>query len=104
MQQRRFGPPVKARPPVLTHDMSGHAVAQAAVCAALDKVLGNASEVGAGSGDEEHVHQLRIGLRRLRTALRELGPLAEGADPACTAADARAALMEIRQAHPFWKT
>lgn len=34
-------------------------------------------------GDEEHVHQLRIGIRRLRTALRELAPLAPDAfDPA----------------------
>ena len=92
VQRRRFGPPVKARAaPVLTHDMSGHAVAQAAVSAALDQVLGNASEVGAGSDDEEHVHQLRIGLRRLRTALRELGPLAEGVEPA----------WEERLAHAF---
>jgi triphosphatase len=81
-ERRRYGPPVKARPPALTHDMSGHAVVMATANAALDQVLGNASEVGAGSGDGEHVHQLRIGLRRLRTALGELGPLAEGVDPA----------------------
>lgn len=79
---RDHGPPVNARPPVLTSDMSGHAVVVAAVNAALDQVLANASEVGAGSDDEEHVHQLRVGLRRLRTALRELGPLAQGVDPA----------------------
>ena len=79
---RDFGPPVKSSPPVLTNDMSGHAMVLAAVSAAQHQVLGNASEVGAGSRDEEHVHQLRVGLRRLRTALRELGPLAHGADPA----------------------
>lgn len=79
---RVFGPPVKAWPPVLTRDMSGHAVVQAAVAAVQYQVLGNASDVAAGSLDEEHVHQLRIGLRRLRTALRELGPLAAGVDPA----------------------
>jgi triphosphatase len=78
---RDFGPPVKARPPLLTSDMSGDAVVRAAVNAALDQVLGNASEVGAGSRDEAHMHQLRVGLRRLRTALRELGPLARGVDP-----------------------
>jgi triphosphatase len=78
---RDFGPPGKARPPLLTPDMSGDAVVRAAVNAALDQVLENASEVGAGSPDEEHVHQLRVGLRRLRTALRELGPLAQGVDP-----------------------
>jgi inorganic triphosphatase YgiF len=79
---REFGPPVKARPPSLAPDMSGDAVVRATVNAALDQVLANGSEVGAGSRDEEHVHQLRVGLRRLRTALRELGPLAQGVDPA----------------------
>ena len=80
---REFGLPVKARLPVLTSDMSGHALTRAAVSATLDQVLGNVSEIGAGSADvAEHVHQLRVGLRRLRTALRELGPLTDGIDPA----------------------
>jgi inorganic triphosphatase YgiF len=40
--------------------------------AALQQVLGNARELAAASGGDEHVHQLRVGLRRLRSALREL--------------------------------
>ena len=35
-----------------------------------DQVLVNASQVAAGGHGDEHVHQLRVGLRRLRTALR----------------------------------
>ncbi|MNQ83678.1 CHAD domain protein [compost metagenome] len=38
-------------------------------------MLPNASEIAAGSTDEEQIHQLRIGIRRLRTALRELAGL-----------------------------
>jgi inorganic triphosphatase YgiF len=36
----------------------------------LAQVSTNASQVADGAYDDEHVHQLRIGLRRLRTALR----------------------------------
>ncbi|HSW23016.1 MAG TPA: CYTH and CHAD domain-containing protein, partial [Burkholderiaceae bacterium] len=38
----------------------------------MAQVAGNASEIAAGSQADEHVHQVRVGLRRLRTALREL--------------------------------
>ena len=47
----------------------------------LLQILGNASEIGAGAVDEEFVHQLRVGLRRLHTALRELAGFAKGLDP-----------------------
>ncbi len=35
-----------------------------------DQVIVNASQVASGQHGDEHVHQLRVGLRRLRTALR----------------------------------
>lgn len=38
----------------------------------LDAVLMNASALAAGEGQPEHVHQLRVGLRRLRAAWRLL--------------------------------
>lgn len=61
----------------------GPALQRAVVAHCLQQVLGNSSEIAEGTGTEEHVHQLRIGLRRLRTALRELAPLAPGRfDPA----------------------
>ncbi|WP_280155927.1 CYTH and CHAD domain-containing protein [Piscinibacter sp. XHJ-5] len=78
----KHGPAVKAATPRLSRQMGGEALVRAVVRSCLDQMLGNASEVAAGSTQEEHIHQLRIGLRRLRTALRELGPLATGIDAA----------------------
>lgn len=60
----------------------GAALQRLVIAACLAQVLPNASEIAEGSEDAEQIHQLRIGLRRLRTALRELGPLAPGLDPA----------------------
>lgn len=54
---------------------------QQAVAACLDPVLRNARELSAGSQDPDHVHQLRVGLRRLRTALRELPEFNARLDP-----------------------
>jgi len=69
------GEPVKARPPVLDRGMDGAQVFRAALRACLDQVVANASEIGAGSRAAEAVHQLRVGIRRTRTAWRELAPL-----------------------------
>jgi len=69
-------PAVKAEAPrFLTHGLDGRALQQAVVASCLDQMLPNASEIAAGSTDEEQIHQLRIGIRRLRTALRELAGL-----------------------------
>lgn len=66
-------PPVHAQPPLLSaHDAPADAL-RAMVRACLDQVLPNASAVAAGGFEPEHVHQLRVGLRRLRTALRVFG-------------------------------
>ena len=51
---------------------------RSAICA-LNQVLGNASELIDG-GTTEHLHQCRVGLRRLRSVLRDFAML-EG-DPA----------------------
>lgn len=62
----------------------GREVAVAVLQACLQQVLANASEVAGGSNDHEHIHQLRVGIRRLRTAIAELAPLADGIDTAWT--------------------
>jgi len=80
-RNEHYGPPVKASRPKVQPDMNGVQFARAVLRATLDQVLANASEIAAGSSDEEHVHQLRVGLRRLRTALRELAPLDVRIDP-----------------------
>lgn len=61
---------------------TGPALQRSVVAHCLQQILGPASDIAEGSNDDEQVHQLRIGIRRLRTALRELAPLAPGSfDP-----------------------
>ncbi|PUA96234.1 adenylate cyclase [Acidovorax sp. 107] len=61
----------------------GPALQRAVVAHCLQQMVGPASDIAEGANDDEQVHQLRIGIRRLRTALRELAPLAPGSfDPA----------------------
>lgn len=74
-------PVVKATHPKLDAEISGPVLLQAVVRSCLDQVLPNATAVAAGSLDNEHVHQLRVGLRRLRTAMRELGDLSDQLNP-----------------------
>jgi inorganic triphosphatase YgiF len=73
---RACGPVVKAGVPALRWSMTPQAMLQAVVASCLEQILPNAGEVAAGSVDADHVHQARVGLRRLRTALRELGRFA----------------------------
>ncbi|KQW00639.1 CHAD domain-containing protein [Rhizobacter sp. Root1221] len=54
---------------------------QAAVAACLAQILPNAADLARGSTGPEHVHQLRVGLRRLRTVLREMVELNADLDP-----------------------
>ena len=71
-------PAVKAEAPRFAEEKEkpgGRAIQQAVVASCLAQMLPNASEIAAGSTDEEQIHQLRIGIRRLRTALRELAGL-----------------------------
>ena len=68
-------PAVKARAPRIEDSMSGPVLMRAIVQACLDQILGNASEIAAGYVSDELIHELRVGLRRLRTASRELGAL-----------------------------
>lgn len=96
-------PAVKAEAPrFATPHPDGRAIQQAVVACCLAQMLPNASEIAAGSTDEEQIHQLRIGIRRLRTALRELAPLdasPEHFQPAAWApplVDAFRALGELR--------
>jgi inorganic triphosphatase YgiF len=60
----------------------GPAIQRAVVAACLAQMLPNASEIAAGDATADVVHQLRVGIRRLRTALRELDVLGPGFDPA----------------------
>ena len=63
------------------------------LAAALRQALNNAAEIASGSGDPEHLHQLRVALRRLRTALRDFAPW--------SAAPEAALALEVDWREPF---
>ena len=64
-----FAPWAKADTARLADDVDAWQGAAAAWRSCLVQIATNASTVAGGEFDPEHVHQLRIGLRRLRTAL-----------------------------------
>ena len=63
-------PPHIASATILTPKMSGAEALRCVLASCADQVIGNASQIASGEHTDEHVHQLRIGLRRLRTALQ----------------------------------
>ena len=63
-------PPRVAAAVDLTPQMSGDEALRRVLASCADQVIGNASQIASGEHTDEHVHQLRIGLRRLRTALQ----------------------------------
>jgi triphosphatase len=67
--------PTRFVPPALASGAHGGTVWRAALASGTAMLLANASAVASGSASAEHVHQLRIAVRRLRCAVRELGPL-----------------------------
>lgn len=74
--------PVKATLPAIDAMASGRSFFAATLQSCLAQVLQNASGVAeATEEDEELVHQLRVGIRRLRTVLRELQIFISGIDP-----------------------
>lgn len=78
---RLASPPAKARPLRLRAD-DGPAEARAAMLAnALGQALANASQIADGPSEPEHLHQLRVGLRRMRSLLRVYGALSSPLEP-----------------------
>lgn len=72
-----------AATPALPPSFSKHATARdmmtAVISACLNHVLPNMSELASGSTAPDQVHQLRVGIRRLRTALGERHELVDSA-------------------------
>jgi triphosphatase len=83
------GSAVPAVAPKFDRGSGGGQIVGAVLQSCLKQILPNASELAMGSNDPDRVHQLRVGIRRLRTALRELSGLADGIDPAWEIALAR---------------
>jgi inorganic triphosphatase YgiF len=63
---------VKARPAQLPAGASGAEIFRAVIRSCLDQVLANAGVLADGELDDDVIHQLRVGIRRMRTACREL--------------------------------
>ena len=57
-------------------------IVKAVLQSCLNQVLANSSEIADSSHHATHIHQLRVGIRRLRTAIDELKGLASSMDPA----------------------
>jgi triphosphatase len=79
------GPVQRAVPLRLGSGSGVDAALRAVVGNCLGHILPNASEVASGHHAPEHVHQLRVGLRRLRTALRLFDGHTSLIDPAWAA-------------------
>lgn len=81
LQAPGTAPAVKARQPQLPPRPDGATVMRAALQATLQQVVANAGIVAEGHEHAEAIHQLRVGLRRLRTVLRELSALSPAIGP-----------------------
>jgi len=69
-----FKPAAKAAPPSWSgkelRRLDGATMLRRMVASCLDQIQANAGEIARGSAEVEHVHQLRVGLRRLRSVAR----------------------------------
>ncbi len=94
----------RAQPPRWTRRqaraMDGVALLRTMVGACLEQIVPEAGALAGGRRDPDHVHQLRVGLRRLRSVARlspAAGALPAGWEPPVR--EAFAALGELRDAH-----
>ncbi len=62
--------PTKAASCALPKGIGSAQAFDACVRSCIEQVQGNAAAIASGAGGDEHVHQLRVGIRRLRTAWR----------------------------------
>jgi inorganic triphosphatase YgiF len=81
--------PTHAAVPRLAPTLSADAALRACVRTVLVQVLRNASSIVSGRAGAEHVHQVRVGLRRLFSLQRELGAWSVGFDAALLEAPAQ---------------
>jgi triphosphatase len=68
-------PAIHAAPSSVARGQAGPALMATLLQDTLAQVLPNAAELAARTATPEHLHQLRVGLRRLRSVLREAAPL-----------------------------
>ncbi|TXC65583.1 inorganic triphosphatase [Piscinibacter aquaticus] len=97
-QGRAHSPPRKAVDVRLDRAADAASARRIVLAECLQQVTANASTVASGDFAEEHVHQLRVGWRRLRTALQLFAADAQGDAMEAAAADAFRALSAARDA------
>ena len=73
-------PATKAAMPHVSRVSAPAAALRECLRCALAQVLVNGAWIAAAAGQPEHVHQARVGLRRLTTLLREFGAWSDAAD------------------------
>lgn len=64
-------------------ELSGPQLLRKLVGRTLSRIEPEARRLADNSHDDDTIHRLRVGLRRLRTLLRELGHLDDTLDPQC---------------------
>ncbi|MHB8530462.1 MAG: CYTH and CHAD domain-containing protein [Caulobacteraceae bacterium] len=74
LTERNRGPGRHFETPILTSGMSAGAAFRAIALAALEQIAGNAQDL-AEARRPEVIHQLRVGVRRLRSALASFEPI-----------------------------
>jgi len=82
-----IAPPREARRVQLQPAMSPAQALRVVLGSCADQIVANASQIASGEHADEHVHQLRVGLRRLRSALRFFAgtPVDAALEPAAAA-------------------
>lgn len=70
----------RAGKPRLTPKMSAGAALRAGIEEALGAIVANTARLADGSGEAEHVHQARVGIRRVLSLLRIFADAAPGAE------------------------
>jgi inorganic triphosphatase YgiF len=88
VRQQAAMPAARAGAPALAADASPDAALRAITRAALSQILPHAAALAAEAGDAEHVHQARIGLRRLLSVWREFGHWSADVQPRWTSSAA----------------
>ena len=81
LQPQKDSLAVRAQQPQLSPGADGAAVMRAVLQSTLTQVIANAGTIAEGHDDADTIDQLRVGLRRLRTVLRELAELSASIRP-----------------------
>jgi len=84
---KTVGAPVGSGRIRLSAEASAAQAVQAMLAGALSQTLANAAPIAEAVHEPEHLHQLRVGLRRLRNVLRVFGPVLAAPAPTDQAGD-----------------